>query len=140
VYHRCTNPTWTSVGCWHVLGSARRFFGLGDLVLDEARTRCAHGRVELVLHDSDTNRLYAVALQIGATDDRHFLRAVELWAAERKRAPRRCLCRDREGACTPQRKTKLKSVSISAPATGDPLGRIVTGRRDAAHVAAHSRG
>ena len=65
-------------------------FGLGDLVLDEARTRSAPGRLELVLHDPDANRQYDVALQAGATDDRHFLRAVELWAAERKRTPRRC--------------------------------------------------
>jgi hypothetical protein len=64
--------------------------GLGDLILDEAHTRCSPGRLELVLHDADTNRQYDVALQAGATDDRHFLRAVELWAAERKRAPRRC--------------------------------------------------
>jgi len=65
-------------------------FGLGDLVLDEARTRSAPGRLELVLHDPDANRQYDVALQAGATDDRQFLRAVELWAAERKRTPRRC--------------------------------------------------
>ncbi len=64
--------------------------GLGDLVLDEARTRCSPGRLELVLHDADTNRQYDVALQAGATNDRHFLRTVELWAAERKRTPRRC--------------------------------------------------
>ena len=63
--------------------------GLGDLVLDEARTRSSAGRLELVLHDPDANRQYDVALQAGATDDRHFLRTVELWAAERKRTPRR---------------------------------------------------
>jgi hypothetical protein len=64
--------------------------GLGDLVLDEVRTRSASGRLELVLHDPDTNYQYDVALQAGATDDRHFLRTVELWAAERKQTPRRC--------------------------------------------------
>ena len=64
--------------------------GLGDLVLDEVRTRSASGRLELVLHDLDTNHQYDVALQAGTTDDRHFLRTVELWAAERKRTPQRC--------------------------------------------------
>ena len=66
--------------------------GLGDLVLDEARTRSSAGRLELVLHDPDANRQYAVALQTSATDDRHFLRTVELWAAERKRTPWRYHC------------------------------------------------
>ena len=64
--------------------------GLGDLVLDEVRTRSASGRLELALHDPDTNHQYDVALQAGTTDDRHFLRTVELWAAERKRTPQRC--------------------------------------------------
>ena len=64
--------------------------GLGHLVLDEARIRSAPGRLELMLHDQDANRRYDVALQTGATDDRHFLRTVDLWAAERKRTPRRC--------------------------------------------------
>ncbi len=66
--------------------------GLGDLVLDEAHTRCSPGRLELVLHDPYTNRHYDVALQAGATYDRHFLRVVEFWAAGRRRTPRRSHC------------------------------------------------
>jgi hypothetical protein len=43
--------------------------GLGALVLEEARTRSAPGRLELVLRDPDSNRQYDVALQAGATDE-----------------------------------------------------------------------
>jgi len=61
--------------------------GLGDLVVDEARTRSSRGRLELTLYKPDANRHYLIALQLGAADERHLIRAVEHWAAERQHAP-----------------------------------------------------
>ena len=89
------------------IGERPEVLGLGDLLLDEARARSSAGRLELVLHDPDGNRQYDVALQVGATDDRYFLRAVEPWAAERKRIPRRGHCAvDVQGCCQAQQRSE----------------------------------
>ena len=61
--------------------------GLGDLILNGARTRSSPGRLELTLYKPDANRHYHIALQLGAADERHLVRAVEHWGAERQYAP-----------------------------------------------------
>jgi hypothetical protein len=63
--------------------------GLGDLELK--RVSRHPGQASLLLEDRVGSILYVVELQPGAADDRHLIRAVERWAAERKRHPRnRC--------------------------------------------------
>ena len=59
--------------------------GLGDLEFIRARPSCRAGQVGLLLEDRAESRLYVVELQFGPTDDRHVIRVVERWAAERKR-------------------------------------------------------
>ncbi len=59
--------------------------GLGDLELKRAHPSCRAGQVGLLLEDRAELSLYVVELQFGITDDRHVIRVVERWAAERKR-------------------------------------------------------
>ena len=59
--------------------------GLGDLEFSRARPSCRAGQVGLLLEDRAELSLYVVELQFGPTDDRHVIRVVERWAAERKR-------------------------------------------------------
>ncbi len=66
--------------------------GLGDLDLKRALPSRRAGQVSLLLQHPAELSLYVMELQFGPTDDRHVIRVVERWAAERKRHPRnRCL-------------------------------------------------
>lgn len=59
--------------------------GLGDLDLERRLPSRRAGQVSLLLQDPAELSLYVVELQLGPTDDRHVIRVVERWAAERKR-------------------------------------------------------
>lgn len=60
--------------------------GLGQLeVLAVEKTQPSGGRLDLLLRDPESERRYEVELQLGATDERHIIRAIEYWDIESKR-------------------------------------------------------
>ncbi len=62
--------------------------GLGDLDLkDRERIQPGAGRLDLLLHDPDTNRRYEVEIQLGKTDERHIIHTIEYWDIENQRYP-----------------------------------------------------
>jgi hypothetical protein len=62
--------------------------GLGDVdVKDYERRQSGAGRLDLLLHDPETNTRYEAELQLGATDESHIIRTIEYWDNERRRYP-----------------------------------------------------
>ena len=62
--------------------------GLGDLVLkDKERVQAGAGRLDLLLQDRETLKRYEVEIQLGATDESHFIRTIEYWDIEKRRYP-----------------------------------------------------
>jgi hypothetical protein len=62
--------------------------GLGEVDVKESERRQPRaGRLDLLLHDSETNTRYEVELQLGATDESHIIRTIEYWDNERRRFP-----------------------------------------------------
>lgn len=62
--------------------------GLGEVdVKDSERRQAAGGRLDLLLHDTETNTRYEVELQLGPTDESHIIRTIEYWDHERRRYP-----------------------------------------------------
>ncbi|MBP2214793.1 MULTISPECIES: hypothetical protein [Rhodococcus] len=63
--------------------------GLGqNLILkDSERRQPRAGRLDILLHDPDSNTRYEVELQLGATDESHIIRTLEYWDNERRRFP-----------------------------------------------------
>jgi hypothetical protein len=61
---------------------------LGDVEVKGVERRQARaGRLDLLLHDPDTNARYEVELQLGSTDESHIIRTIEYWDHERRRYP-----------------------------------------------------
>lgn len=62
--------------------------GLGDLSLkDSERPQPSGGRLDLLLHDPDSNTRYEVELQLGKSDESHIIRTIEYWDYQRKKFP-----------------------------------------------------
>ena len=61
--------------------------GLGDLEFITKEKRQPHGRLDLVLADSDSGKRYECEIQLGKTDESHIIRTIEYWDIERKRYP-----------------------------------------------------
>ena len=62
--------------------------GLGDLILkDKERLQPRAGRLDMLLQDAESERLYEVEIQLGPTDEAHIIRTIEYWDIERKRYP-----------------------------------------------------
>lgn len=62
--------------------------GLGDIIVkDVEKIQPSGGRLDLLLHDPESNRRYEVELQLGKTDESHIIRTIEYWDIERKRYP-----------------------------------------------------
>lgn len=62
--------------------------GLGDLSLkDSERLQPSGGRLDLLLHDPDSNTRYEVELQLGKSDESHIIRTIEYWDYQRKKFP-----------------------------------------------------
>jgi hypothetical protein len=67
---------------------APQLLGLGEVdIKDSERRQPAAGRLDLLLHDAETNTRYEVELQLGATDESHIIRTIEYWDNERRRYP-----------------------------------------------------
>jgi hypothetical protein len=70
------------------IGEDPSILGLGDIELaavEKAIPRA--GRLDLLLHNDQLNRRYAVELMLGATDPSHIIRCIEYWDVERRRYP-----------------------------------------------------
>src|SRR5438045_1477648 len=62
--------------------------GLGDLVvLGRERRQSSGGRVDFLLHDSETNTMFEVEIMLGATDESHIIRTIEYWDIETRKNP-----------------------------------------------------
>jgi hypoxanthine-guanine phosphoribosyltransferase len=62
--------------------------GLGEITLkDSERPQPSGGRLDLLLHDYDSNTRYEVELQLGKSDESHIIRTVEYWDYQRKKFP-----------------------------------------------------
>lgn len=62
--------------------------GLGDLDLkDVERRQKSNGRLDLLFHDSISNRRYEVEIQLGKSDESHIIRTIEYWDYEKKKFP-----------------------------------------------------
>lgn len=62
--------------------------GLGDLILkDTERPQPSGGRLDLLLHDPESNRRYEVEIQLGKSDESHIIRTIEYWDYQRKKFP-----------------------------------------------------
>ncbi|MDG4594296.1 MAG: DUF5655 domain-containing protein [Candidatus Contendobacter sp.] len=62
--------------------------GLGELTLkDSERPQPSGGRLDLLLHDPDSNTRYEVELQLGKSDESHIIRTIEYWDYQRKKFP-----------------------------------------------------
>jgi hypothetical protein len=62
--------------------------GLGELTLkDSERPQPSGGRLDLLLHDYDSNTRYEVELQLGRADESHIIRTIEYWDYQRKKFP-----------------------------------------------------
>ena len=71
----------------HLLADST-LLGLGEVdVKDSERRQVAGGRLDLLLHDPETNTRYEVELQLGPTDESHIIRTIEYWDHERRRLP-----------------------------------------------------
>lgn len=62
--------------------------GLGEVDLkDSERRQSAGGRLDLLLHNPETQTRYEVELMLGPTDESHIIRTIEYWDHERRRYP-----------------------------------------------------
>lgn len=62
--------------------------GLGDLLVkDTQRRQPGRGRLDLLLHDPESQTRYTVELQLGSLDESHIIRAIEYWDIESERFP-----------------------------------------------------
>jgi len=62
--------------------------GLGELnILTRERKQSTGGRIDFLLGDSESDTLYEVEIQLGATDESHIIRTIEYWDIESKRFP-----------------------------------------------------
>lgn len=70
------------------LADAPSLLGLGDLDLkDIERRQKSNGRLDLLFHDSISNRRYEVEIQLGKSDESHIIRTIEYWDYEKKKFP-----------------------------------------------------
>ena len=62
--------------------------GLGELDLkDIERPQPSGGRLDLLLHDIESNQRYEVEIQLGKSDESHIIRTIEYWDYQRKKFP-----------------------------------------------------
>jgi hypothetical protein len=56
-------------------------------LLERERRQERAGRLDLLLHDGESDRRYEVELMLGSLDESHIIRAIEYWDIERRRYP-----------------------------------------------------
>jgi len=82
--HTELNEKWVQ----QVIAEDPSILGLGEINLkDTERLQPSGGRLDLLLHDPETNRRYEVELQLGPSDESHIIRTIEYWDYERRRFP-----------------------------------------------------
>lgn len=66
-----------------------KILGLGDVTVHTRERRQPRaGRLDFLMQsDDESDRRYAVEIQLGATDETHIIRTLEYWDIERKRFP-----------------------------------------------------
>ena len=82
------HPTYNEKWVQQKISEDPSIIGLGDLIVkDVERVQISGGRLDLLLHEPETNRRYEIELQLGKTDETHIIRTIEYWDWERKRYP-----------------------------------------------------
>lgn len=62
--------------------------GLGELdLIQRERRQSSGGRIDFLFLNSETETMYEVEIQLGATDESHIVRCIEYWDIERRRFP-----------------------------------------------------
>ncbi|MEK6564239.1 MAG: hypothetical protein AABZ65_04330 [Candidatus Omnitrophota bacterium] len=63
--------------------------GLGDdvVIIAKEKKQSTGGRIDFLLNDPETETMYEVEVQLGATDESHIIRTIEYWDIERRRFP-----------------------------------------------------
>jgi len=88
------HPELTEKWVQELIASDPAVLGLDDLILvGKERIQPRAGRLDLVLQNPETKRRYEVELQLGNTDEAHFIRCIEYWDIERKRYPQHAIRR-----------------------------------------------
>lgn len=83
-----THPEFNERWLQSLIAEDPSVLGMGDLVLrDVERSQPRAGRLDLLLHDPESNTRYEVEVQLGATDEAHIIRTIEYWDIERGRFP-----------------------------------------------------
>lgn len=60
--------------------------GLGELtVIQREKKQSSGGRIDFLMNDAETDRMYEVEVMLGRLDESHIIRAVEYWDIERRR-------------------------------------------------------
>lgn len=62
--------------------------GLGELdLIQRERRQSSGGRIDFLFLNSETETMYEIEIQLGATDESHIVRCIEYWDIERRRFP-----------------------------------------------------
>lgn len=76
-YGTVNYPVYSENWVQDIIADDPSILGLGDLILrDRERIQTRAGRLDLLLQDPETYKLYEVELQLGATDETHTIRSV----------------------------------------------------------------
>src|SRR5438552_2189146 len=72
----------------HQIEADPTILGLGDVVvLRRERRQSSGGRLDFLLHEPETDTLYELEIQLGATDESHIIRTIEYWDIETRKNP-----------------------------------------------------
>ena len=63
---------------------------LGDLeVISKEKVQSSGGRLDILLKDSEDDKMYEVEVMLGGTDESHIIRTIEYWDNEKRKFPQR---------------------------------------------------
>jgi len=63
---------------------------LGDLeVISREKLQSSGGRLDLLLKDPEDDKMYAIEVMLGDTDETHIIRTIEYWDNEKRKFPQR---------------------------------------------------
>ncbi len=63
--------------------------GLGDLIVIKREKKQKKGRIDFLMENTKTNKLYEIEVQLGSTNASHIIKCIEYWDKEKIRNPSR---------------------------------------------------
>lgn len=83
-HHPAFNEAWLR----DIIVDDPSILGFGDLAVKDVEKRQPHaGRLDILLHEPESEKRYEVEIQLGVVDPSHIIRTIEYWDIERKRYP-----------------------------------------------------